>query len=418
MEVPFGEDLAINRSIVTDPTCSEASDWEGSDIEVHDINAWLTSVERGNFRLEDLKMVYVENSQDSLILSDSFQTQLIAGQHIDAGDVTVTLDENGNIVATYTTVRDWFIEEIHLSIVEGDNFRPDPTEDYDCPDDFPQTRKGSPKIGHFEFQESYRDPVTESVVETGVSFDINKTFFIAAHAVVVRKDETGQFVQEETAWGEGLPFDKSWAMYFLVDFDLITVEDPQNFAMSRFEITQLSGDWWHLYGFDSLLQNQPHGRSSKYPVHNMTWKEAAQFCNDLTRALIEKGANLEVVYEEVDGEITGNADFSKYGFHLPTEAQWKAALESGLADEYASSGSSYYRNDNSTGEEGKVIFSMYGNASEWLDDWADQGQETKVIAGGNVFDEEISAGHINERFHNVGFRVVIDIKPDWELAKQ
>ena len=59
-----------------------------------------------------------------------------------------------------------------------------------------------------------------------------------------------------------------------------------------------------------------YSTGSDYPANAMSWRNAATFCNNLFALL-----GLEKVYDESSWE----ADFTKNGFYLPTEAQWEYA---------------------------------------------------------------------------------------------
>lgn len=125
------------------------------------------------------------------------ETELTAGQNIDAGTVTVVL-ENGNLVITYTTSGDWYIDETHLFV--GDLA------------DLPTNGGGNPRIGHFPYS-STNGPGTVTVVYTLPALAPGECVYVAAHAVVIDA-VTGQ---EETAWGNGEPIGgNSWAMMFEV----------------------------------------------------------------------------------------------------------------------------------------------------------------------------------------------------------
>ncbi|MBU0953235.1 MAG: hypothetical protein KKA90_02320 [Nanoarchaeota archaeon] len=130
------------------------------------------------------------------------ESELIAGQHIVVGVVTVTSDLD-NVYVTYTTTGHWVMDEVHLQL--GDEL-----------EDIPQTKKGNPKVGHFEFNVEFNTPVTTYSVTKPISelnLDDNDVV-VAAHAVVT-DTVTGQ---TETAWGDtqGLQFPgKNWAMYFV-----------------------------------------------------------------------------------------------------------------------------------------------------------------------------------------------------------
>ena len=121
---------------------------------------------------------------------------LIAGQHIVAGWVTVDANESG-ITVTYNTSDGWLLEETHLYV----GTEP-PTKS--APGRFPYKHEG---LGGAA-SDSYFVSLEELEVECGV------TVYLATHAVV-SKPGAGS----ETAWGEGQLIGKNWAMYFDVDVE-------------------------------------------------------------------------------------------------------------------------------------------------------------------------------------------------------
>lgn len=126
--------------------------------------------------------------------------RLMAGQHYEAGIITVDNDGQ-NLIITYSTNSDWVINATHLSII-------------DCNEEsFPTTNAGNPKIGHFEYSDTFENGVYEVVYKIPLS-EVSATYCFAAHAEVTGP-EGG-----ETAWGKGNEFGgKSWAMY--VEAELI-----------------------------------------------------------------------------------------------------------------------------------------------------------------------------------------------------
>ncbi len=133
---------------------------------------------------------------------------LKAGQNIDVGIVKIWHD-NENLYVKYILDDDfdgceWTIYETHLSVVVGS---------WEL---HPQGK--NLKIGHFEFTEpTEEDDMWHLYV---ISWDDDLEEFnwgdeldIAAHAVVMKYCD-GEFVQGETAWGNGDPHWKNWAMSF------------------------------------------------------------------------------------------------------------------------------------------------------------------------------------------------------------
>ncbi|MAZ73812.1 MAG: hypothetical protein CMC70_11780 [Flavobacteriaceae bacterium] len=119
---------------------------------------------------------------------------LIAAQNYDAGDFTISENEDGDLILRYETMDGWEINEIHL--YAGD-----------CAE-VPMNTPGNPKIGNFPISETLANGTT--VYEYLLDVADGTTFCgcIAAHAVVSNSGQT------ETAWAEGIDFPgNSWAMF-------------------------------------------------------------------------------------------------------------------------------------------------------------------------------------------------------------
>ena len=123
-------------------------------------------------------------------------TTLVAGQHHEAGTVSIAIVD-GNLVVTYTTIGEWTLGTTHLSIGN-------------CNDDWvPLNGAGNPQIGQFEFTEpsSVTDNEVVYIIPLPDGFE-GQDYCFSAHAEV--QGPTGG----ETAWAEGQQFSgKSWAMY-------------------------------------------------------------------------------------------------------------------------------------------------------------------------------------------------------------
>lgn len=137
-------------------------------------------------------------------------TNLMAGQHYDAGDVHVYVDLN-NVYIEYTTSGNWYIKKTHL--FSGN-----------CAE-IPVTRNGSPIPGQFPVSNAYPNG-TQSVVYAFNKADLPECFCVAAHAEVYRL-ENNRIIQTETAWALGNRFTpKSWGMFFNVcQSDCFDIED-------------------------------------------------------------------------------------------------------------------------------------------------------------------------------------------------
>lgn len=122
----------------------------------------------------------------------------------DVGNVSVW-NEEGNLSVKYETTGNWSLNETHLHVVNT------------TVDDIPQTKKGNPIPGKFDYKNESLTLPTQNytyVIPLG-DWEPGTNLSIAAHAEVLLLNETGYVVQEETAWGEGDGFPgKNWAMYF------------------------------------------------------------------------------------------------------------------------------------------------------------------------------------------------------------
>ncbi len=142
-----------------------------------------------------------------------FSTNLTAGQYINAGNVSVWNDEV-NLYVKYETTGNWSLNETHLAVVNTSYM------------DIPQTKKGNPIPGKFDYKNESLTTQTDTYV-IPLEWGVDEELFIAAHAEVQLLNETGAIVQEETAWGEGYDFPgKNWAMYFNYSIQLQEPEEP------------------------------------------------------------------------------------------------------------------------------------------------------------------------------------------------
>lgn len=133
-------------------------------------------------------------------------TDLLAGQFTDVGDVYVTHDEMYLYITYLVNEPGWCLQETHMHVAANASM-------------IPQTKRGNPKIGHFDYQREH-DCITEYTYEVPIQWAANAGIVIAAHAVVSYDpaDATsakGGDYSAETAWADGMAFPgNSWAMYF------------------------------------------------------------------------------------------------------------------------------------------------------------------------------------------------------------
>jgi formylglycine-generating enzyme len=139
--------------------------------------------------------------------------------------------------------------------------------------------------------------------------------------------------------------------------------------------------------FYPLSKTQWWGWKDDFPMHNITWYDAIDFCNWLS----EK-EGLKKVYTYV-GKYDVNWDLSANGYRLPTEAEWEYAARGGkLSKGYKYSGSNnvdevaWYENTTKYKGPAKIgtkkpnelgIYDMSGNVWEWCNDYFNSNYYTK-----------------------------------------
>jgi formylglycine-generating enzyme required for sulfatase activity len=143
------------------------------------------------------------------------------------------------------------------------------------------------------------------------------------------------------------------------------------FLMDRHEVTQAE---YEKLGKIEAFPNPSHFQGADLPVEQVTWPQAARFCN--ARSRLE---GLQPCYNE----DTGLCDFTASGYRLPTEAEWEYACRAATDSDY-SFGSDARRladfawyADNSARKTHPVaqkkpnsrgLFDMHGNVAEWCQD--------------------------------------------------
>lgn len=90
-----------------------------------------------------------------------------------------------------------------------------------------------------------------------------------------------------------------------------------SFYMAKFEVTQK--EWCEITG-----KNPSNFTGDKLPVESITWLEAIDFCNALS-----KRNGRTPVYTIADGGNTVTWNRSADGYRLPTEAEWEYAARAG-----------------------------------------------------------------------------------------
>jgi len=196
-------------------------------------------------------------------------------------------------------------------------------------------------------------------------------------------------------------------------------DNGHKFRISKFLVTQAQ--------YESLMGTNPsYFKGDKLPVENVSWYDAAEFCNLLSRQF-----NLEERYVK-KGEYL-EEDTTKNGFRLPTDNEWVYAAKhcrvdntettnfAGTNNENRLKDYAWYR-ENSGGQTHEVgtateatelkIHDMSGNVWEWCEDLCGKEGCGRVLCGGSWLSSagncRVSIGNgykSNCRGYNVGFRL-------------
>jgi formylglycine-generating enzyme required for sulfatase activity len=150
--------------------------------------------------------------------------------------------------------------------------------------------------------------------------------------------------------------------------------------MDRFEVTQ------EQYG--KLVRGNPsHFKGPQRPVEQISWSDAALYCNLRSRA-----EGLRPCYNEEDARCSFDAN----GYRLPTEAEWEYACRAGSDADYPGGSSPQqlgqyaWYNENAGKATHPVgqrrpnawgLYDMLGNVAEWCNDVYQEGYYRAAATG-------------------------------------
>jgi formylglycine-generating enzyme required for sulfatase activity len=149
-----------------------------------------------------------------------------------------------------------------------------------------------------------------------------------------------------------------------------------SFLMDRREVIQAE---YEELGRSEAFPNPSHFQGADLPVEQVTWPQAARFCNARSRR-----EGLRPCYNE----DTGECNFDAEGYRLPTEAEWEYACRAGMDSEYAFGNEARRLGDHAWFAENSAkkthpvgrkkpnpwgLLDMHGNVAEWCNDVYDPG---------------------------------------------
>lgn len=186
-------------------------------------------------------------------------------------------------------------------------------------------------------------------------------------------------------------------------------ETLAGFYLGKYEVTQAD--------YEKIMGNNPsHFRGQKLPVENLTWLQALEYCNQLS-----KQTGYSPYYDLTTNPVS--VDQNSTGYRLPTREEWRYAATGGNQ-----SGGFIYSGSNNNNEvawfksngEGKThivggkkanelgFFDMSGNVYEWT---FGKGRNIPILGGcfGDV-EEYLRPDNSNfsspdEKSKYIGFRI-------------
>lgn len=217
---------------------------------------------------------------------------------------------------------------------------------------------------------------------------------------------------------EKLADDKSFvkSYYFAEDskkrsgIDFAAIPEKK-WVMSKTEITQAA--------YKAIMGKNPSNfAGDSLPVENVSWYDAVEFCNRLS-----KKAGLEPAYS-INGGTVG-WDRNANGYRLPTVEEWQYAAKGGQNYKYSGSGNldevGWYRSNSGDKthpvarkkSNGYGLYDMSGNVWEWCWDSYPNDSGYRCNCGGSwvnsanrceVDNESWNDANITD--YNLGFRIV------------
>lgn len=146
-----------------------------------------------------LNVVMTQTESDAAYCGEKTEVKFLAGQHIEAGVVSIFNTED-KLFVSVTMNAPWVMSQTQVYVGNLSSV--------------PANKKGNPQIGQFPVKNQFADYASVLTYEFNLD-DFNESFIVAFHADVQKLDANGYPVQSETAWAGGSQFvaSGSWASY-------------------------------------------------------------------------------------------------------------------------------------------------------------------------------------------------------------